>query len=61
MKNYVAIKGMDIEELAGLLTQITSCAKTSTHTPSKEEWKDYLLSNDMFLPFGEVIPKSSPI
>ena len=51
MSNYDAIKEMNVDIMASFLAQISFCGKTSMHTPNKDEWKEYLLGNAMFLPF----------
>ena len=52
MSNYDAIKEMNVDIMASFLAQISFCGKRSVHTPNKDEWKEYLQGNSMFLPFG---------
>lgn len=53
MSNLDAIKEYDLDNMALLLAQITSCATCSNYIPDRERWREYLLGNSMFLPFSE--------
>lgn len=53
MNNLDVIKNYDLENMALLLAQVTSCATYSNYIPDKERWKEYLLGSSMFLPFSE--------
>ena len=53
MSNLDIVKEYDLDNMALLFAQITSCAKYSTYIPDRERWREYLLGNSMFLPFSE--------
>ena len=61
MSNYDVIKEMNVDIMASLLAQISFCGKTSMHTPNKDEWKEYLQGNSMFLPFDSTKKESDKL